>query len=83
MENCWIEDRLWEEELRKFICTAQVVTAFKNLRIAQISVRPQRFMSVMVNEAELLEKFGIELVPVREPFLWVPLSGLCRRTRKR
>ncbi len=65
VENCWIEDRLWEEELRKFICTAQVVTAFKNLRIAQISVRPQRFMSVMVNEAELLEKFGIELVPLR------------------
>ena len=64
VENCWIEDRLWEEELRKFICTAQVVTAFKNLRIAQISVRPQQFMSVMVNEAELLEKFGIELVPI-------------------
>ena len=36
----------------------------RHARIAQISVRPQQFLSVMVNEAELLEKFGIEIVPI-------------------
>lgn len=40
------------------------MAAFKRLRILQISVRPQQFLGVMINEAELLEKYHIEIVPV-------------------
>ena len=36
----------------------------KGARVAQISVRPWQFLSVKYNESELLEKFGIEVVPI-------------------
>lgn len=47
-----------------FLRCCEIVKAMKHLRIAQIGNRPQPFMSVIANEGELLEKFGIELVPV-------------------
>lgn len=64
IENCRIDDPVFDRDFARFISTAQIVKAFRTARIAQISVRPQQFLSVMVNEAELLEKFGIELVPI-------------------
>lgn len=64
IENCRITDPIFTRDFARFISTAQIVKAFRSTRIAQISVRPQQFLSVMVNEAELLEKFGIELVPI-------------------
>lgn len=47
-----------------FIRTAMAVKAMKGLRIAQIGSRPEPFMSVISNEGELLEKFGVQLVPI-------------------
>ena len=64
IENCAINDEVFETGFRTFIETARIVRAFRQARIAQISVRPQQFLSVMVNEGELLEKFGIEIVPI-------------------
>lgn len=64
IENCRIEDSVFEKEFAQFLKVARVVDSFHNMRIGQISVRPQQFLSVMVNEGELLEKFGIELVAI-------------------
>ncbi len=64
IENCHVTAPAFEAGFRRFISTAHIVKAFRHARIAQISVRPQQFLSVMVNEAELLEKFGIEIVPI-------------------
>ena len=65
IENCEINDVIFEEGFNTFIETARIVSAFKKRgRIAQISVRPQQFLDLMVNEGELLEKFGIEVVPI-------------------
>jgi len=47
-----------------FIRAAMVVKTMKNLRVAQIGNRPEPFMSVISNEGELLERFGVQLVPV-------------------
>ena len=63
VENCWIDDPLWQEELLKFLRVAAVVKAFRSMKIGQIDTRPGDFWSVMYNEAELLEKFNIETVP--------------------
>ncbi len=49
---------------RHFLSTASVVQAFRRMRIGQIDTRPGAFFSVMYNEAEILEKFGIEVVPI-------------------
>lgn len=64
IENCRPDEQVFANGFREFISTARIVRAFRTARIMQISVRPQQFMSVMVNEGELLEKFGIELVPI-------------------
>ena len=64
IENCAINDVIFENGFNTFIETARIVSAFRRARIAQISVRPQQFLNLMVNEGELLEKYGIEIVPI-------------------
>lgn len=64
IENCWLDSDVLEKGLDKFIRVAAVVKAAKNMRVGQIGLRPRQFLSVKVNESELMEKFGIEVVPV-------------------
>lgn len=46
-----------------FLGVANIVKYMRNARIGQIGVRPTPFTSVITNESELLETFGIEVVP--------------------
>ena len=46
-----------------FLRAANVVKAMKHLKIAQIGLRPKQFMSVIASEGQMVEKFGIEVVP--------------------
>ena len=62
--NSGIEDSVFEKGFTNFLRAASVVKAFRNMRIGMISTRPGEFWSVMANEGELLEKFGIEVIPV-------------------
>ncbi|HJC57969.1 MAG TPA: hypothetical protein H9700_11525 [Candidatus Eisenbergiella intestinipullorum] len=63
IENCETDSEVLKDGLADFLAVCSVVKAFRSLRIARISTRPKEFLSVMVNEAELLEKYDIELVP--------------------
>lgn len=49
---------------KRFLRVCNTVKAFYSTRILQISTRPQPFWSVMANEGELLERFGIEISPI-------------------
>ena len=62
--NSHLEDEVFKRGFDNFISAASAVKSFRNLRIGQISTRPGAFWSVMCNEAELLERFGIETVPL-------------------
>lgn len=64
IENCRVTDPPFTEGFVQFLSVASVVKTFQNLRIGQISSRPKFFTSVMYNESELMEKFGIEIVPI-------------------
>jgi L-fucose isomerase-like protein len=64
MTNCRLQDPIFEKTLNNFLAAAQVVKSFRGMRIGQISVRPETFWSVKCNELQLLERFGIEIVPV-------------------
>ena len=64
LENCWLDDKKFSDGLIRFFRTASVVKAFRGLRIGQISVRPRTFLTVKVNENQLLERFGIEIVTI-------------------
>jgi len=62
--NSRLDDPVFERGLRNFLAAAAVVKAFRQLRIGQISTRPGPFYTVMVNEGELLAKFGVEVIPI-------------------
>ena len=62
--NCRVDDKKFEEGLLNFIAAANVVKEFRRGRILQISTRPADFWTMMCNEGELLEKFGIQLFPI-------------------
>jgi L-fucose isomerase-like protein len=64
IENCWLDSPVLEEGINQFIRTVSVVKSFKRLRILQLGTRPRQFLSVKINEGELLERFGIEVTPI-------------------
>ncbi len=64
ISNCAIEEESFHRGFETFLGAVSVVKALHHLRIGQIGTRPEIFWSVKVNERELMEKFGIEIVPV-------------------
>ena len=69
MTNCRVDDSVFERGIRDFLAVCNVVKVFRSTRILQIGPRPYEFYSTMCNEGELLERFGIECVPVPLPEL--------------
>ena len=64
IENCWMDSPILKQGIEDFVRVASAVKAFRNCRVLQISTRPRQFLSVKCNESELLEKFGVEVIPV-------------------
>lgn len=62
--NSTLEDEHFEKGLNNFIAATNVIKEVKNLRILQISTRPSTFWTMMCNEGELLEKFGVQINPI-------------------
>lgn len=64
MTNCTFDDPTFERTMNYFLGAVSIVKSMTHLRIGQIGVRPEPFWSVKCNELQLLEAFGIEIVPV-------------------
>ncbi|WP_343207954.1 hypothetical protein [Anaerolentibacter hominis] len=64
IENCDITDPVFKNDFYDFLAVVNVVKTFRDMRIGQISNRPKYFTTVMINENELMENFGIEVVPI-------------------
>jgi len=62
--NSRIDDPVFECGFKNFVGAASVVREFRSLRIGQIAPRPLAFWTVIVNEGELLERFGIKVIPI-------------------
>jgi len=67
IENCPVEAPAFAKGFEQFLSVACMLKNFRKLRVAQVGLRPQPFTCVMFNEAELVEKFGIDVVPVNMP----------------
>lgn len=63
IENCRLDAAPFKSGFDKFLAAVNVVKTFNSLRIGQIGTRPPGFWTVMANEAELLERFNINVVP--------------------
>ncbi len=61
--SCNVDDPEFKQGFETFLGAANVLRHFKNCRIGQIGVRPRDFYSVICNENELLERFGISIIP--------------------
>lgn len=64
IENCKLEDDLFDQGFRRFCRVVCMVKNFRGLRVLQVGMRPKPFCSVIFNEGELLQRFGIQVVPV-------------------
>lgn len=64
IENCHFESPVFDQGLRRFFSVARMVKNFRGMRVLQVGNRPKAFYSVIFNEGELLERFGIEVVPM-------------------
>lgn len=61
IENSVVESKIFDDGINKFFSVAAMVKNFKKLNILQVGTRLSPFKSVMYNELELTEKFGINL----------------------
>lgn len=69
LTNCRVEDEAFSRGINVFLGVMNVVKEMTDLRILQISTRPADFWTVMCNEGELLERFGVKLCPISLPEL--------------
>lgn len=67
LTNSDVGDKNFQTGMANFIGVCAAVKAFYETRILQVDTRPKDFMTMIVNEGELLEKFGIPVIPVTLP----------------
>lgn len=83
IENCDLEDPVFDRGFERFLAVVSTVKAFTGMRIGQISTRPNPFASMKVNEMELLQRFGIEILPITMEDLKGKIAALKQRTPQR
>lgn len=67
LTNSPLKSKYFSEKFDWFLRVASVVKAVKDLSILQISTRPEPFGTMIYNEGELLERFGIHVYPITIP----------------
>ena len=61
--NSRVDSAVFGRGFRNFLGAAAAVKAFRRARIGQVGPRPGAFWTMICNEGELLERWGIEVVP--------------------
>lgn len=61
---CRVESDEFKNGFDSFVRVACMVKNFNGMRIGQVGTRPAPFFSVIWNEGELMEKFGIKIIPI-------------------
>ena len=64
IESCAVESDIFSREFEKFLSVSCMLKNFSGMRIAQVGMRPKAFCSVIFNEGELMQRFGLQVVPV-------------------
>ncbi len=80
--NCHVTDAMFDKGFRNFLGVASAVKTFRGMKVGQIDTRPDLFLSVMYNEAELLEKFGIVTRVTSVAALLKPIEQLKKDDKK-
>jgi L-fucose isomerase-like protein len=75
IENCRVDDPAFTEGLDRFLRAANVVRRLRGARIGMVGNRIDFFWSTIVDESDLLRRFGVEVQPM-------DLARAIRRTRE-
>jgi len=62
--NSRLDSPVFERGVRTFLSAVSAAKTFLGARIGQVSTRPPNFYTVIVNEQDLLRRWGIEMVPM-------------------
>ena len=62
--NSRLDDPVFERGVRTFLSAVAAAKSFHRARIGQISTRPPNFYTMIVNEQDLILRWGIEMVPM-------------------
>lgn len=81
INNCRITDPEFTDGMNSFIRVCCMVKNFREMRVAQIGLRPKPFCSVIFNESELLTKFGIQVIPINQAIVFEKFNHILE-TRK-
>ena len=80
INNCRIDDAEFREGIDRFLRIARVVKTMKTMKIGQVGQRIDFFWSTIIAEAELLTRFGIQVLPIDLVETMRAVHGGCRRT---
>ncbi len=64
IESCTVDSNTFQKDFEKFLSVSCMLKNFTGMRIAQVGMRPKAFCSVIFNEGELMQRFGLQIVPV-------------------
>jgi len=63
LPNSWVDGPEFEHGFKAFLRVVAAQKSILGARVGVVGSRPRPFWSVTVNEGELLERFGVEMVP--------------------
>jgi L-fucose isomerase-like protein len=62
--NCRVDDAEFRQGLDRFLRAARVAKSLRTMRIAHLGQRIDFFWTTIISEVELLQRFGVQILPV-------------------
>lgn len=81
--NSTLKDPVFERGFKNFVMASNIIKNFKSIRIGQLGVRPADFWTVICNEAELLERFNIQVIPFNLSDIVLEVKNFLKDSRTR
>ncbi len=81
IENCRPDEPALERGVRRFVRAAAAVKAMRRMRLAQIGSRIPFFWSTIIDEQDLLQRFGVEVLSVDLVMLLRDAKARARKQR--
>lgn len=79
---CRVESEEFSMGIQSFFRVALMVKNFRGMRIGQVGTRPTPFFSVIWNEGELMEKFGVKIIPINFAIIAQRMETAARECRE-
>lgn len=69
LNSCTVDSEKFADGLDHFARVACMVKNFRGMRIGQVGMRPKIFCSVIFNEGELMQRFGLHIIPINNAII--------------